>query len=72
MLLDEYILLAVEQQFNTEKDNDLQNRLEKHMKVAGKNGKHIQTLFTALLALSNIWLVCVIGSDAAPDWPTHE
>ena len=36
MLLDEYILLAVEQQFNTEKDNELQNRLEKHMKVAGK------------------------------------
>ncbi|XP_038053265.1 DNA-binding protein RFX6-like isoform X2 [Patiria miniata] len=37
MLLDEYILLAVEQQFNTEKDNDLQNRLEKHMKVADPN-----------------------------------
>ncbi|XP_071795529.1 DNA-binding protein RFX6-like isoform X2 [Asterias amurensis] len=37
MLLDEYILLAVEQQFNTEKDNELQNRLEKHMKVADPN-----------------------------------
>lgn len=35
MLLDEYILLAVESQFNTEKDNDLQNRLEKHMKASG-------------------------------------
>ena len=36
MLLDEYILLAVESQFNAEKDNDLQNRLEKHMKASGK------------------------------------
>ena len=35
MLLDEYILLAVESQFNVEKDNDLQNRLEKHMKGSG-------------------------------------
>nr|XP_054757618.1 DNA-binding protein RFX6-like [Lytechinus pictus] len=37
MLLDEYILLAVESQFNSEKDNDLQNRLEKHMKASGNS-----------------------------------
>ncbi|XP_072182085.1 DNA-binding protein RFX6-like [Diadema setosum] len=37
MLLDEYILLAVESQFNSEKDNELQNRLEKHMKASGNS-----------------------------------
>ncbi|PIK62355.1 putative DNA-binding protein RFX6 [Apostichopus japonicus] len=34
MLLDEYILLAVESQFNNDKENELQNRLEKHTKAA--------------------------------------
>nr|XP_006815685.1 PREDICTED: DNA-binding protein RFX6-like [Saccoglossus kowalevskii] len=34
MLLDEYILLAVESQFNNEKDNELQNILEKHIKMS--------------------------------------
>ncbi|XP_077366632.1 DNA-binding protein RFX6 isoform X2 [Festucalex cinctus] len=35
MLLDEYILLALETQFNNDKEHDLQNLLDKHMKKAG-------------------------------------
>ncbi|XP_061900833.1 DNA-binding protein RFX6 [Entelurus aequoreus] len=35
MLLDEYILLALESQFNNDKEQDLQNLLDKHMKKAG-------------------------------------
>lgn len=35
MLLDEYILLALETQFNNDKEQDLQNLLEKYMKNAG-------------------------------------
>ncbi|XP_032440558.1 DNA-binding protein RFX6 [Xiphophorus hellerii] len=34
MLLDEYILLALETQFNNDKEQDLQNLLEKYMKNA--------------------------------------
>ncbi|KAM3931621.1 DNA-binding protein RFX6 [Leptodactylus fuscus] len=34
MLLDEYILLAVETQFNNDKEQDLQNLLDKYMKNA--------------------------------------
>ncbi|CAG5974695.1 unnamed protein product, partial [Menidia menidia] len=34
MLLDEYILLALETQFNNDKDQDLQNLLEKYMRNA--------------------------------------
>lgn len=35
MLLDEYILLALETQFNNEKEQDLQDLLDKYMKNAG-------------------------------------
>ncbi|XP_057678204.1 DNA-binding protein RFX6 isoform X2 [Corythoichthys intestinalis] len=35
MLLDEYILLALETQFNNDKERELQNLLDKHMKKAG-------------------------------------
>lgn len=35
MLLDEYILLALETQFNNDKEQDLQNLLDKYMKNAG-------------------------------------
>ncbi|XP_051908225.1 DNA-binding protein RFX6 isoform X2 [Hippocampus zosterae] len=35
MLLDEYILLALETQFNNDKERDLQNLLDKHMKKEG-------------------------------------
>lgn len=35
MLLDEYILLALETQFNNEKEQDLQNLLDKYMKNSG-------------------------------------
>lgn len=35
MLLDEYILLALETQFNNEKEDDLQNLLDKCMKNPG-------------------------------------
>ncbi|XP_077593177.1 DNA-binding protein RFX6 isoform X1 [Stigmatopora nigra] len=35
MLLDEYILLALETQFNNDKEHELQNLLDKHMKKAG-------------------------------------
>ncbi|RXN07458.1 DNA-binding RFX6 [Labeo rohita] len=34
MLLDEYILLAIETQFNNDKEQDLQNLLEKYMRSA--------------------------------------
>lgn len=33
MLLDEYVLLAVETQIHVEKDTELQAMLEKHMKT---------------------------------------
>ncbi|XP_019639148.1 PREDICTED: DNA-binding protein RFX6-like isoform X1 [Branchiostoma belcheri] len=39
MLLDEYLLLAVETQFYNEKETELQNALEKHMKTAGGGSK---------------------------------
>jgi len=35
MLLDEYILLALETQFNNDKEQELQNLLDKYMKNAG-------------------------------------
>lgn len=41
MLLDEYILLALETQFNNDKEQDLQNLLDKYMKNAGM--KHPNT-----------------------------
>lgn len=51
MLLDEYILLALETQFNNEKEQDLQNLLDKYMKNAGvltpsepADLQHIQTI----------------------------
>ncbi|KTG34229.1 hypothetical protein cypCar_00013025, partial [Cyprinus carpio] len=36
MLLDEYILLAIETQFNNDREQDLQNLLEKYMRSAGQ------------------------------------
>lgn len=36
MLLDEYILLAMETQFNNDKEQELQNLLDKYMKNSGK------------------------------------
>lgn len=44
MLLDEYILLALETQFNNDKEQDLQNLLDKYMKNAGISHQkpHIQ------------------------------
>lgn len=41
MLLDEYILLALETQFNNDKEQDLQNLLDKYMKNSGT--KHHNT-----------------------------
>lgn len=35
MLLDEYILLAMETQFNNDKEQELQNLLDKYMKNTG-------------------------------------
>jgi hypothetical protein len=43
MLLDEYVLLAVETQLHVEKDTELQTLLEKHMKT-GKLKTKLQTL----------------------------
>ncbi|XP_051952559.1 LOW QUALITY PROTEIN: DNA-binding protein RFX6-like [Xyrauchen texanus] len=43
MLLDEYILLAIETQFNNDKEQDLQNLLEKYM----RNADAIKAAFTA-------------------------
>lgn len=42
MLLDEYILLALETQFNNDKEQDLQNLLNKYMKNAGISSLDIQ------------------------------
>ena len=35
MLLDEYVLLALETQFNNDKEQDLQNLLDRYMRNAG-------------------------------------
>ncbi|XP_062926377.1 DNA-binding protein RFX6 isoform X1 [Mobula hypostoma] len=43
MLLDEYILLAMETQFNNDKEQELQNLLDKYM----KNAESSKTTFTA-------------------------
>lgn len=40
MLLDEYILLALETQFNNDKEQDLQNLLDKYMGNAGNGHDH--------------------------------
>lgn len=40
MLLDEYILLAMETQFNNDKEQELQNLLDKYMKNSGNLNGH--------------------------------
>lgn len=51
MLLDEYILLALETQFNNDKEQDLQNLLDKYMKNAGirHDNKHSCLTFVQVL-----------------------
>lgn len=44
MLLDEYILLAIETQFNNNKEQELQNLLDKYMGNAGKQLHNIHRL----------------------------
>ncbi|KAF4025112.1 hypothetical protein G4228_017088 [Cervus hanglu yarkandensis] len=41
MLLDEYILLAMETQFNNDKEQELQNLLDKYMKNSGYYGSNV-------------------------------
>lgn len=47
MLLDEYILLALETQFNNDKEQDLQSLLDKYMKNAGIRGQSPQGIIPA-------------------------
>lgn len=48
MLLDEYILLAMETQFNNDKEQELQNLLDKYMKNSG----NLNNYYTAHVSLS--------------------
>jgi hypothetical protein len=48
MLLDEYILLAIETQFNNNKEQDLQNLLDKYMGNAGKQLHNIHRLSNSI------------------------
>lgn len=48
MLLDEYILLAMETQFNNDKEQELQNLLDKYMKNSG-NLTNYYTFHVSLL-----------------------
>lgn len=58
MLLDEYILLALETQFNNDKEQDLQNLLDKYMKNAGtcQQRPHTDTHQLQLDLQLNRWL----------------
>jgi len=61
MLLDEYILLAIETQFNNDKEQDLQNLLEKYMRNAGMDEHMDETVsFVMCLQYEYIW-DCNIG-----------
>lgn len=57
MLLDEYILLALETQFNNDKEQDLQNLLDKYMKNAGISHQmsHIQMLLQTYVDSKHIY-----------------
>lgn len=55
MLLDEYILLALETQFNNDKEQDLQNLLDRYMKNAGTGQQRPHTDAHELQQL-NSWL----------------
>lgn len=48
MLLDEYILLAMETQFNNDKEQELQNLLDKYMKNSG----NLNNYYTVHVSLS--------------------
>ncbi|KAM4772381.1 DNA-binding protein RFX6 [Rhinophrynus dorsalis] len=68
MLLDEYILLAVETQFNNDKEQELQNLLEKYM----KNADASKATFTA--SPSSCFLASRNKSGGLPNDPSvkHE
>uniref|UniRef100_A0A3B3UWJ6 DNA-binding protein RFX6 n=1 Tax=Poecilia latipinna TaxID=48699 RepID=A0A3B3UWJ6_9TELE len=53
MLLDEYILLALETQFNNDKEQDLQNLLEKYMKNAASKAAFMASPSSCFLANRN-------------------
>ena len=63
MLLDEYILLAVECQLHNEKDNEIQTLLEKHTKT-GKHSKRRghKIFFTANLERSLSRYIFVVAN----------
>ncbi|XP_070782350.1 DNA-binding protein RFX6 [Enoplosus armatus] len=63
MLLDEYILLALETQFNNDKEQDLQNLLDKYM----KNADASKAAFTA--SPSSCFLANRNKASAAADQP---
>ncbi|XP_051511163.1 DNA-binding protein RFX6 [Myxocyprinus asiaticus] len=63
MLLDEYILLAIETQFNNDKEQDLQNLLEKYMRNADAS-KAAFTASPSSCFLANRNKSCVALSDS--------
>ncbi|XP_069461341.1 DNA-binding protein RFX6 [Ambystoma mexicanum] len=64
MLLDEYILLAMETQFNNDKEQELQNLLDKYMKNADAS-KAAFTASPSSCFLANRNKPCNLPSDAA-------
>uniref|UniRef100_A0A672PLV2 DNA-binding protein RFX6 n=1 Tax=Sinocyclocheilus grahami TaxID=75366 RepID=A0A672PLV2_SINGR len=63
MLLDEYVLLAIETQFNNDKEQDLQNLLEKYMRSADAS-KATFTAYPSSCFLANRNKSSVASSDS--------
>lgn len=63
MLLDEYILLALETQFNNDKEQDLQNLLDKYMKNAGMKHQNRRSAADIHGLLSKLQQVCSLCKD---------
>lgn len=77
MLLDEYILLALETQFNNDKEQDLQSLLDKYMKNAGNERKNRHSTCAQMKVESSPWfnglkqkLLCRFQMPVKPPlWP---
>ncbi|XP_062857551.1 DNA-binding protein RFX6 [Trichomycterus rosablanca] len=70
MLLDEYILLAIETQFNNDKEQDLQNLLDKYMKNADAS-KATFTASPSSCFMANRSRTGIVSSDSTVKNETH-
>ncbi|KAL7888465.1 hypothetical protein AOLI_G00034390 [Acnodon oligacanthus] len=70
MLLDEYILLAIETQFNNDKEQDLQNLLDKYMRNADAS-KATFTASPSSCFLANRSKAGMVASDSSVKNETH-